>query len=153
MVKIFEPEGSDFIIKVGDNARDNDVVRRTCKQNDLWFHIQDPHSSPHVFLCAHQGQIAGAKKNKKPPQPTKDDLEMCALVLLLHCTQKQLSAVLGGAALLYTEVKNVSCTGIDGCVTVKGRPRQLKFNWMRHSDWHQEMQDMISRLGNPESCG
>lgn len=58
MVLVFCSE-SGIRILVGENAKENDAIRKTARQNFLWFHLEDQ-PSPHVVVTAAASDVDAA---------------------------------------------------------------------------------------------
>jgi predicted ribosome quality control (RQC) complex YloA/Tae2 family protein len=108
MVKIYKSsEGNEIV--VGENAKENDVIRKKSAQNDIWFHLENT-SSPHVILrCG---------KNK----PTKNELHECSQLVKFYSKLKDAPRV----SVIYTQVKQVKkVPEIDGRVELRSSPEVM----------------------------
>ena len=91
---------------IGGSAKENWNLIDSSKQNDIWFHLEHV-SSPHVVL-----QI-----------PSDIDLTNISKQTLIHCAVecKNYSKYKGVKKInvIYTEIKNVKKTDVEGSVTTK----------------------------------
>eukprot|EP00762_Andalucia_godoyi_P004219 ANDGO_05519.mRNA.1 fibronectin/fibrinogen binding-related protein len=107
MVRTYRSEG-EALIRVGENARDNDYVRRTARQNHLWFHLESMHSA-HVVLAVAESEASR--------QMVED-----AALLCKYWSREMRDR--NAARVMYTIVKNVreGRTGNDGQVQLAKTP-------------------------------
>jgi predicted ribosome quality control (RQC) complex YloA/Tae2 family protein len=96
------------LIKIGQNAAENDELVKDSKQTDYWFHL-DNLSSCHVV-------IASDKKNSI----TKRMINHCAVVCKENTKYKNQKV-----KVKYTKIKNVKRTEIPGRVTLKGKNKVI----------------------------
>lgn len=93
------------LIKIGENANDNDKIISEAAQTDIWFHLAD-FSSCHVII----------KCSKEHPI-TKQMINYCAILVKENTKYKNLPKV----TVNYTDIKNVKKTETKGKVILKGK--------------------------------
>ena len=79
------------LIKIGENANDNDKIISEANQNDIWFHL-DKFPSCHVILSC----------SKKYP-PNEKMLYYCAKI----CKENTKFRNLPNIKIKYTKIKNI----------------------------------------------
>ncbi|KAI0563025.1 NFACT protein [Gracilaria domingensis] len=104
-----------LLIRIGDNANENDTLWRGAKQNDLWFHL-DGMSSPHVLLS-----VPGKKKTKAQ---LSEAIHECAQLVKYFSKAREMAQV----TVMYIEAKWVSAdpSGKAGSVILKKEPTRMK---------------------------
>jgi predicted ribosome quality control (RQC) complex YloA/Tae2 family protein len=106
MVKIFtSSDGSK--IQVGENAKENDAIRKTASQKDFWFHLENT-SSPHVILSVQKS-------------PSKQEIYECSQLVKHFSKLKNIKE----AYVIYIEVKKVKKGENDGEVELKSKPERI----------------------------
>ncbi len=96
------------LIKIGENARENDELVAGSNQMDTWFHL-DSLPSCHVVIAY----------NKDSPF-TKQMITHCALVCKQNTKYKDQKV-----KVKYTEIKNVKRTKTLGLVTITGKSKHV----------------------------
>jgi predicted ribosome quality control (RQC) complex YloA/Tae2 family protein len=97
-------ENKEYIIEIGQDKFDNDLILRKSKQNDLWFHL-DKFNSP--FIILHNN---GDKIDKK------------YLYEIGNMFKKYKSHIPDNYKVVYTNVKNINRTCTPGTVIFKKTP-------------------------------
>ncbi len=97
------------IIKIGENANENDEIISQAKQTDIWFHL-DKFPSCHVIISC----------DKKNPV-NNQMLKYCATLCKEHTKYKNHNKL----KVKYTEIKNVKRTKTPGRVTLKGKCKSI----------------------------
>ncbi len=95
------------LIRIGNNAQENDDLIKISSQNDVWFHLSNLPSC-HVV-------IQQSKKHKV----TKEMILYCAELVKLNTKYKNYNRL----QVDYTEIKNITRTKTPGTVTFKSRNR------------------------------
>lgn len=100
-------DNDNYVLKIGNSAQENDVLLTEAQPNDLWFHLEK-FSSPHSILnCSDSGiDIIPNAIITWAAQETK------------ACSGKK-SKYLQNIGVMYTQVKNVVKTTVEGEVIVK----------------------------------
>lgn len=98
----------EYVILIGQNAKDNEDIIKMSNQNDLWFHFENI-SGPHIIL-QNRGDII-----------PKRYLNHVALKLFENKPKAPRNQ-----NIIYTEVKNVKLTNTLGTVITKNT-KVLKF--------------------------
>ena len=113
MVVQYLSSDANFLITVGENAKENDSIRKKASQSDLWFHLEDV-SSPHVMLSE-------VKKSKNGF--SREAIYEAASLCKAYSKQKtdQSSSVIWCKR---KDVKNI--VEIDGRVELKGHVEKLR---------------------------
>lgn len=109
----------EFIIKIGKNKHDNDLIVRQAKEDDLWFHFVN-FSGPHIILET-QNDISffSNKKNLKY-------IRNVALKMFENISAQKKITINYQTKIMYTEIKNVKITNEIGCVNVS-KFKELNF--------------------------
>jgi len=92
------------LIKIGENAKENDELVAKSAQTDIWFHL-DSLPSCHVVI---------ASDSKNPV--TKQMINHCAQLCKENTKYRNQKV-----RVKYTEIKNVKRTTTPGTVTIKGK--------------------------------
>jgi len=93
------------LIRIGENAEDNDKIISEAKQTDTWFHLAS-FSSCHVIIsCSKEYPI------------TKQMIFYCANLVKENTKYKNMPNL----KVNYTTIKNVKKTDIPGRVTITGK--------------------------------
>lgn len=96
-------------ILVGENAKENDAIRKSASQRDIWFHLENE-SSPHVIL----------KLGKK--DASKEEIYECGVLVKTYSKQKSFPR----SIVIYTQVKNVKkVIDVDGLVELRSKPESI----------------------------
>lgn len=93
------------VIKIGQNAEENDEIISEAKQTDLWFHLANLPSCHVILSCS----------SEYPP--TKQMINYCAKKTKENTKYRNLQKI----KVNYTEIKNVYKTDIKGKVILKGK--------------------------------
>ena len=93
------------IIKIGENAKENDELVASSKQIDVWFHLDNLPSCHVVISC-----------DKKNPI-TNEMIKYCASLCKENTKYRNHKKI----KVKYTEIKNVKRTKTPGMVTLKGK--------------------------------
>lgn len=96
------------LIKIGENAKDNDQVIMSSNQTDIWFHLDSLPSCHVVIVC-----------NKKNPVTNKM-INYCSQLCKENTKYKNQKV-----KVKYTEIKNVKRTETPGKVILKGKSNVL----------------------------
>ena len=96
------------VIKIGQNAEDNDKIVKEAKQSDVWFHLSNLPSC-HVII----------EVDKKHPI-NKQMINHCAQLCKENTKYKNQSV-----KVQYTEIKNIKRTETHGKVIVKGKSKYV----------------------------
>ncbi|KAF0979398.1 hypothetical protein FDP41_001741 [Naegleria fowleri] len=114
MVQQFYSSDQLYLITVGENAKENDTIRRQAAQNDLWFHLQDV-SSPHVILSPVDRSLTTSFSS--------ESIHQAASLCKAFSKQKSMQT----SNVIYTPRKQVKgIVEIDGRVEVKGYVETIK---------------------------
>jgi len=106
MVKVYKStDGSK--IQVGENAKDNDLIRKGSSQKDVWFHLEND-SSPHVILSVQKS-------------PSKQEIYECSQLVKHFSKLKNMEK----ATVIYLECKKVKRGSKDGEVELKSKPERI----------------------------
>eukprot|EP01080_Neovahlkampfia_damariscottae_P001978 gene1978-1486_t len=106
MVRVYKStEGSK--IQVGENAKENDLIRKGSSQKDLWFHLEND-SSPHVILSVQKSA-------------SKQEIYECSQLVKHYSKLKNMEK----AVVIYLECKKVKKGEKDGEVELKSRPEKM----------------------------
>ena len=100
----------DYIIKLGQNAKENDIIVSQSDQTDLWFHLQNG-SSPHLVLKCNEKYIL-----------TKEIKKICAGMVKEHSKYKHFKSI----KVIYLECKYVRRTNKLGEVLLMKLPSIIK---------------------------
>lgn len=93
------------LIKLGQNAKENDELVKGAKETDVWFHLSALPSCHVIIECSNEYPI------------NKQMINYCANLVKDNTKYKKLSKV----KINYTTIKNVSRTDIPGKVKIKGK--------------------------------
>lgn len=119
MVKTFRSSASSLQILVGESASENDFLRKSHSQNDLWFHV-DGAPSAHTILVIPKGS-----------KPLRSDIEEAAQLTGFHSKQRHLSRI----KIIYCKNKQVkNVVEKAGLVSVNGKPESLTVYPLDESD-------------------
>ncbi|KAG2373871.1 hypothetical protein C9374_011756 [Naegleria lovaniensis] len=114
MVQQFYSSDNLYLITVGENAKENDTIRRQAAQSDLWFHLQDV-ASPHVILSPLDRTTTSSFSS--------ESIHQAALLCKAFSKQKSLQT----SNVIYLPRKHVKgVVEIDGRVEVKGHAETIK---------------------------
>jgi len=97
---IVQENDKEYILQIGENQYENDILIKTNNQNDLWFHI-DNISGPHFVL-----------------QNGGDSIPKRYLNYIAGLFSNYKSNLTKRYNVIYTELKNVKLTNVPGQVTV-----------------------------------
>lgn len=97
------------LIKIGENAKDNDEIIKEAKETDIWFHISELPSCHVVIECSTEYPI-----NKKM-------ISHCANLVKQNGKYKNIPKL----KINYTEIKNVTRTNVPGKVIVNGKFKSI----------------------------
>lgn len=97
---IVDENDKEYILQIGENQNENDILIKTNNQNDLWFHI-DKISGPHFVL-----------KNGGDSIPKR------YLNYIAGLFPNYKSNLTKRYNVIYTEIKNVKLTKVPGQVTI-----------------------------------
>ena len=113
MVKQFTSTNG-LIITVGENAKENDEIRKRASQKDMWFHLEDV-ASPHVIL-----KYTKLKSIKE--DFAQADIEDAAQLCKLYSKQKSMDR----SIVIYINVKKVKkVENIDGRCELAAKPDRM----------------------------
>jgi len=93
------------LIRIGQNAKENDELVKNSKETDIWFHISGLPSC-HVII-----------EVSKDFPITKQMIYYCANLVKENTKYKNVPKI----KINYTEIKNVSRTNVPGKVIIKGK--------------------------------
>ena len=96
------------IIKIGENARENDDLVAASSQSDIWFHLDSLPSCHVVIKCDTKNPI------------TKQMINYCAQLCKDNTKYRNQKV-----KVKYTEIKNVKRTTTPGMVTIKGKSNTI----------------------------
>ncbi|EFC39849.1 predicted protein [Naegleria gruberi] len=115
MVVQYQTSDNQYLIIVGENAKENDKIRQEASQNDLWFHLEDV-SSPHVILKPNN---SSSSSSSFPAQAIYYAGVLCKAYSKQKATQT--------SSVIYAPRKSVKTVKeIDGRVEVKGHVEKMK---------------------------
>lgn len=100
-----------LVIKVGENAAENQRLCKQASQKDFWFHL-DNSPSPHAILEVADGEAS------------KVSIRECAM-LVKHFSKKK---NIPQAVVIYIQAKYVSKSGVEsktGAVSLKKSPEKI----------------------------
>ena len=104
MVK-FDNTFNNNLIKIGQNAKDNDKIISDAKQTDIWFHLS-AYPSAHVIIeCSEEYPIDNIMIN------------YCANLVKQNTKYKNIPKL----KVIYKKIKGVQMTEIPGTVTLSGK--------------------------------
>ena len=103
--EIFDFNGRNYLIRIGQNKEENFVILDESNENDIWFHV-DKQPSSHVILTNHDNE----KINSIPRQVIK----RCAYLCKINSKAKKMKI----CDIMYSYVRNVIKTDIIGLVNV-----------------------------------
>lgn len=107
MVRTFKSEKGN-LIQVGQNAKENDQIRKFASQKDIWFHLENT-SSPHVILSV-------AKE-----APSLEEIHECCQLVKYYSKLKDMNC----ASVIYIHCKQVKkVNDVDGLVELKSKPEK-----------------------------
>ncbi len=98
-----------YIIKIGNNAEENQILIQSMEPNDSWFHL-DEYPSPHLII------------NTDYEKLSKNMIYQIALLLKQNTKYKKETEL----RIIYTYRKNLLTTKIPGTVTIKGKYESIK---------------------------
>jgi predicted ribosome quality control (RQC) complex YloA/Tae2 family protein len=104
MVRVFELENR-IIVQVGQNALENDLIRKKAKQNWTWFHLEGQ-PSPHIIVDCPLNELDG------------NTIRDAGLL----CARFSKSKTLASARCIYTLCRNVHNEKTPGLVSLKSKP-------------------------------
>lgn len=93
------------LIKIGQNADENDQIISEAKQTDVWFHLANLPSCHIIISCSKEFPI------------TKQMINYCCSLTKENTKYKNLQKV----KVNYTMIKNVKKTDVKGKVILKGK--------------------------------
>ncbi len=93
------------LIKIGQNAEENDLIISEAKQTDVWFHLANLPSCHVILSCSKEFPV------------TKSMINYCCLLTKENTKYKDLQKV----KVNYTTIKNVKKTDVKGKVILKGK--------------------------------
>lgn len=101
---------SGLVVFVGENAKENDLIRKLASQRDIWFHLENT-ASPHVILSLGKDE------------PSRNDVYECSQLCKYFSKQKNKSK----SSVIYTTVKKVKkVPEIDGRCELKAAPYKIE---------------------------
>lgn len=107
MVRKFKSDKGNLIL-VGQNAKENDEIRKTASQKDLWFHLEKT-SSPHAILSVGK------------EQPSAQEIHECCQLIKYFSKLKDNNC----ASVIYINCKQVKkVNDVDGLVELKSKPEK-----------------------------
>jgi len=92
---------NEFVLKIGNNANENDKLLNEANQNDIWFHLEN-NPSPHGILFVQEDV------------PNSNTIFQCASYIKEYSKQKNLKNV----KIIYTQRKFIKKTKTIGTVIV-----------------------------------
>lgn len=108
MVRTYKTE-SGLTVTLGENAKENDRIRKYASQKDFWFHLENV-ASPHVILSVGKGA------------PSRDDVNDCAQLVKQFSKQKGMDR----SSVIYTNVNKVKkVPEVDGLCQLACTPEKL----------------------------
>jgi predicted ribosome quality control (RQC) complex YloA/Tae2 family protein len=101
IIKIYVSENDkEYDILIGESQTENDVIIKSCNQNDTWFHL-DKISGPHIIFKNGGDKIPKRYFNQ------------------IACMFSEYKSYLPKHySIIYTELKNIKLTDIPGKVIV-----------------------------------
>ena len=93
------------LIRIGENADDNDQIIKESNQSDMWFHLNSFPSCHVIIACSKEFPI------------TNQMIIHCCLLVKENTKYKNFAKL----KVNYTEIKNVKRTEIKGKVILKGK--------------------------------
>jgi len=107
---MIEVEYSGYIIKIGTNQDENDVLVKTSDNDDYWAHV-DGYSSAHAIIVNPTKKRISAKIIKR-----------ACCIIKANCNKlKKINKL----PFVYTRIKNVTCTDEPGKVTIDEHSKLL----------------------------
>ena len=97
------------LIKIGENAKDNDNIIKESKETDVWFHISNLPSCHVIIECSKEHPI------------NKQMIAHCANLTKENGKYKNISKI----KINYTEIKNVKRTLVPGKVMINGKIKSI----------------------------
>lgn len=97
------------LIRIGENAEDNDKIISESKQTDLWFHLKNLPSCHVILTCSKEFPVS------------KNMINYCASLCKENTKFKNLPKV----TVNYTNIKNIRKTEIKGKVVIIGKALSL----------------------------
>jgi len=108
MVKI-DNTFENNIIKIGENANENDKIIQEAEQNDVWFHLSNLPSCHVIIECSEEFPLIPIM------------ITYCAQLVKQNTKYKHYAKL----KVSYTIIKNVNRTDVAGSVILKGKVRKI----------------------------
>ncbi|QKF94131.1 DUF814 protein [Fadolivirus algeromassiliense] len=97
------------LIRIGQNAEENDQIISEAKQTDLWFHLANLPSCHIIMSCSNEFPV------------TKQMITYCCQLTKENTKYRDLPKV----KVNYTIIKNVKKTEVKGKVILKGKLNEM----------------------------
>lgn len=96
-------------IKIGKNAKENDLIVKDAKETDIWFHLADFPSCHVIIECSKNFPVDNQM------------IKYCANLVKQNGKYKNIPKV----KVNYTEIKNVTRATTPGQVIIKGKVKSI----------------------------